>query len=302
MQNTGVQPTEWSEPQPAAPMISSESPIVRVHVGHGYVVRATLDRFTVSRSLPLAMAPTEAITQPDLLRQVFAGAFHAASRHLDATAHGVERAASPSLMSYVYGLLAAYQTTHATSPLMTALAARYACWGRQAVAERCLVVASEESGHDTLALRDLDALGYPAAALANAIRPRRAQTMVNLLFRFVAADDPVACFGYLYALDRSAVFAGETELRRLESLVPPGIRATRRFRFHSALGADAAHLRDALDFMVTLRAAEQVRIAQGIFETLCVMHDPDLDDYPGDDAMAARIAAIVQETRKDDPQ
>ncbi|GEM_PF-4996470 len=290
MQDSGLQSVDSAARSPA--MAPSASPSVSVYLGQGYVVRATAERFSISRGLPLAVPSFDAITQPDVLRQVFAGAFQAASRYLDSTAHHAETTAPPTLMSYVYGLLGAYQTARVTPPIMMALSARYAACGRLAVVERCLTIASEESGHDTLALRDLVALGYPAAALVMAIRPKRALAMIDLLFRYAAAKDPIASFGYAYALERSAAVISEVQLRHLDSIIPAGITADRCVRVHGAAGGAAGHLRDSLDFMVTLKAHEQAGIAQGVFETLCVMHDPDLEDYPGDDALAAWIARI----------
>lgn len=290
MQEIGIPSTGGTEHSYPARMPAPLT--VSVPVGQGYVVSATVDGFSVGRNLPPSPPQFDAITRPELLRQVFAGAFQAAARHLDATARRIERA--ETLMSYVYGLLSAYQTTRATSPLLTALAARFAACGRYTVADRCLTLASEESGHDTLALRDLDALGYPAAALVNTIRPRRALAMVDLFFSYAAAEHPIRSFGYAYALKHTAVFADEARLRNFNSILPAGVTANRCFGVHGTMGAEPARIRDCLVFAATLGAEDQARIVQGIFETLCVMHDPDLDDYPGDGALAAQIAGIVQ--------
>ena len=85
---------------------------------------------------------------------------------------------------------------------MRRVAQRLAVRGQPVVAEHCLQVAEEESGHDTLALMDLTALGLPAQAFVNRLRPKNALALVDQFSRFADSDQPIAVLGYAYALER----------------------------------------------------------------------------------------------------
>jgi pyrroloquinoline quinone (PQQ) biosynthesis protein C len=198
-------------------------------------------------------------------------------------------------MAYVWSLARSYLTTHATPPTMIAVAERFAQAGKSDLAERCHTMAREESGHDTLVLRDLAALGYSAEPLVAAIHPQIGVALVDLFQRYAKSDHPIGCFGYAYALERQALFCDASVIAAVENVIPAGIHATRCLRVHSAVGADLNHVYESLEFMATMSATEQVRIASAVFETTSVMNDPALLDFPGDEVVAARIAAFSTE-------
>lgn len=225
---------------------------------------------------------------PSITRQLLAGAFYAGLPQDLPEAEGGPESGPMSLLGYIHLLAAAYQTTHATPPTMRRVAERFAAQGRHDVAARCQRVAKEESGHDRLALRDLDALGLPAVELVARIRPQTSLDLVERFIGYAESDQPIACFGYAYALERRALFITAEHIAAIERVVPPGIKATRCLRVHSAVGSDARHVQESIDFIATLPGGERAAIVRAVYETVCVMY-AKRSDYPGDAGMRALL-------------
>jgi hypothetical protein len=225
-------------------------------------------------------------------RQLLAGAL-AAGLQCGRRKQVPAQARAPSLERYIYALAGAYQTTSATPPTMRAVAERFRVEGNArchaSVAEHCLSVADEETGHDRLALKDLEALGIRSAEFVTKVRPANTVALVGVFRRLAEGAAPISVLGYAYALERSALAKTPEAVAAIEALIPPGTMATRCLRVHSAAGTDAGHVRQSLDFIARLDSTDRAHIARAAFETAVTMTVPD--GYPGDDAFREILAA-----------
>ncbi len=60
-------------------------------------------------------------------------------------------------------------------------------------------------------------------------------------------------------------------VERVEAMLPHGVRATRCLRVHSAAGADAEHVRDAVRTIARWAARDRARIARATYETTLII-------------------------------
>jgi hypothetical protein len=229
-------------------------------------------------------------------RQLLAGALVAGWQCASRQSRDREEAAPDetpalSLEGYIYGLTGSYQTTRATPPVMRAVAERFRAQGNAhaGVVEHCLRVAEEETGHDRLALKDLEALGLRAAELVAKVQPAPAVALVGLFRRLAEGAHPIAVLGYAYALERRALSKTGDSIAAIEAIIPPGTMATRCARVHSAVGTDARHVAESLDFIAGLCGTDRAHIARAAFATAEIMMMPD--GYPGDDSFRESLAA-----------
>jgi hypothetical protein len=197
-----------------------------------------------------------------------------------------------SARRWVFWLASQYHASHPSSALLLEASQRFAAEGRHTLAEHALCKSREESGHDQLALRDLQALGHPAEALVAQVRPAAALELVEHFASCVRGPEPVTVFGHAYALERSAELVSSDFVRHVESLMPPGVKATRCLRVHSALGADAAHTAELLELIATLPAADRVRVARAVHQTTLLLQAPP-PDHGLDDAAVERCLAAL---------
>ena len=258
-------------------------------------LQASPQKFRLHHLLPWETAPCIETLQetgdPKVTRQLMAGAFYAGfSRRAsdEKIADDSVTTSAPSLLRYIHWLAGAYQTAHATPPTMRRVAERLAARGQHTAAKHCLQVAEEESGHDTLALLDLAALGLPAQEFVAHLQPKSSLALVELFTRFADSDAPIAVLGYAYALERMSLFSTAESIAAIERLIPAGIKATRCLRVHSAVGSDAGHVAESIAFMATLPPEDRGAIARAAYETaslLCAARH----DYPGDEAMRALL-------------
>jgi hypothetical protein len=200
---------------------------------------------------------------------------------------------------WVYRLAGLYHLTRATPALLDLAADKFAAGGRRVLADWARVRAREESHHDLLALRDLRDLGYEPERVVAAIHPAPAIRMVEYFARCVHAPDPIGCVGYAYAVERLAMTVGEADIRAIEAILPPGVRATRCLRVHSAVGSDGDHVADTVAAVAALGPAEQARIAAAAHEAARICFTPDPAGPPSDREIAAMLA-IVNLSHKSD--
>jgi pyrroloquinoline quinone (PQQ) biosynthesis protein C len=166
--------------------------------------------------------------------------------------------------------------------------------GRTELAAWCRHVVEEESGHDELALRDLAALGLRAEAFVAEVRPSNALRLVELFQNLAEGPEPVAVLGYAYVLERMALFTTAERVAAVEAALPPGVKATRCLRVHSGAGADVRHVRESIDFIATLPAADRRHICNGAFAAASLMAvEPD---YPGDEIIDEWVARFGMDT------
>ena len=261
-----------------------------VQLKPGLFLQASASNFRLHKQAAWQPPPAaEALLQPgdpQTTRQLMAGAFYAASS-LAAVASGFVRPA-PSLLRHVYSLFSSYQTTHDTPTIARHVASRLAERGHHAAAAHFLQFAEEESGHDTLALMDLAALGLPARAVQD-IQPEDALELVAYFWHLAKSEDPISSLGYIYAMERAALFNKKEDIEATESVIPPGIHATRCLRVHSAVGSDVGHVDESIDFMATLPAQDRLHIVRIVFETISIAF-ASRPAYPGDAAMESLLA------------
>jgi hypothetical protein len=258
-------------------------------------LQASPQKFRLHRLFPWEAAPCieslQDIGDPSVTRQMMAGAFYAGfPQHTsdEKIADDSVFSTGLSLLRYIHLLAGAYQTTHATPPTMRRAAERLAARGQHTAARHCLHVAEEESGHDTLALKDMAALGLPAREFVARLQPKSSLVLVELFTRFADSDAPIAVLGYAFALERMALFSTAESIAAVERLIPAGIKATRCLRVHSAIGSDAGHVAESIAFMPTLPPEDRAAIARASYETVNLQCTAPRD-YPGDAAMRALL-------------
>jgi hypothetical protein len=191
---------------------------------------------------------------------------------------------------WVYRLAGLYHLTHSTPGLLEIAANRFAAAGRLALADWATVRAREESHHDALALRDLRDLGHDGARVVGVLRPATAIRMVEYFAASVDDADPLGCVGYAYAVERLAMTVREADIRAVEAILPPGTRATRCLRVHSAAGSDGDHVADTLAAVALLDDAALARIAAAAHDTARLCFTPDPGGPPSDETIAALLA------------
>ena len=235
------------------------------------VIVATAERAWLEResaggrfARPMAAAGTVATT-----RKLLDGAIGAAWSR-------APRGEAPPPMTrlrWVWRLAGYYQLTHATARLMAAAAQRFAAGNRPALAAWAAEKAREEQGHDRLALRDIESLGYAADQVVLSLVPPTAKALLAHFSASVAADDPIGCVGYAYTLERLALTVGAQDIAAVQALLPPGVDATRCMRVHSAIGSDAEHVADDVAVIAGLPAGERAQVVAAVYTTalLCVM-------------------------------
>ena len=267
----------------AAESVRLDADVIVVATSTGFrVSRPGLDQDT-SLLEHLRPGPGDAAVTRELLAgAVFAGFF--------ATPEEKERTEERDpFLAYVHYLAGLYQTTRVTTPTMRRVAERFEEDSRTDLAVRCRRVAEEELGHDRLALMDLDALGVPGEALVARLQPAWALESAALLARY-AESQPIACFGYAYALERTALMNSAATVARMESLARPGADVTRCLRIHSAAGADASHVKESVLFIAALPAGDRIAIVQAVYAAASVLRK-GRGEYPGDAAMRAHVEA-----------
>lgn len=203
------------------------------------------------------------------------------------------RAAPPlTPLRWLWRLAGYYRTTEATSRLLPLAARRFGAAGRRELEAWAVRGTREERGHDALALRDIRALGYDAEQVVARLVPSAVRAMVDYFTRAVVeADDPIGCVGYSYALERLAAERNSDEVAAVQSILPPGVNATRCMRVHSASGADAKHVADTIEVVAGLSASERVAVARACYETARFFYAPGPPGPRNDDDIAHLLAA-----------
>jgi len=271
------------------PTVDAETESVQLPNGDWVVANAT--RLWLHQAPMAGLAPlTEALTEPsepDRTRQLLAGVLTSALRQGSREQAAPRSERETSWRHHLWSLASSYQTTHATPATMRRVAGRFETEGRPQLADYCRHVADEESGHDELALRDLRAMGLQAEALVAAVQPPNALALVALFRRLADGPEPIAVLGYAYVLERMALFSTAEYVQAIEAALPPGVKATRCLRVHSAVGTDQRHVRESLEFIANLPAQDRRAIFQAAFESALLMAMPS--DYPGDEAIDALV-------------
>lgn len=180
---------------------------------------------------------------------------------------------------WVWRLAGSYHLTHFYPRLIEEALLRFAKAGHESLARWAAEKAREETGHDHLALLDIQSMGYDAEAVVKALVHPGAMALVNYFTKSVQAPDPIGCIGYSYTMERLAICTGEEYIQKVEALLPPGTHATRWLRVHSRVGADVKHVEETVEMVAGLTPQERTRIAGACYETALLCFSPPKENY-----------------------
>lgn len=198
-----------------------------------------------------------------------------------------------SLLLWVWRLAGQYHLTHSTPRLMEEAARRFAASGRESLAKWAAQKAIEESGHDRLALLDIQSLGYDAEAVVQTLVPPSAQALLDYFTRSVQATDPIGCVAYSYTMERFALAIGEKHIQAVEALLPPGTCATRCLRVHSSIGSDVEHVEETIKLVASLSPQERTNIAIACYETALLRFSSSQYNYPSDQELQQVLKPLM---------
>ncbi len=273
------------------------APLEWVEVSPGTTVVASIDRawlhkndgFSGGDAFGLPMSGASG-TYPDAFRKLLDGVIGAAQEQ--ARQSHSEPAPPLTPARWVYRLSGYYHTTHATPSLMNEAFERFREMGRPALAQWAKNKAREEAGHDVLALRDIQAMGFDADRVLAVLKPDIALRLVGLFTSFVRAADPIGCVGYAYALEKLAALRDSGYIAYVKSILPPGTDATRCLRVHSGAGSDVNHVEDTVRMGAALSAPERTQIAIACYETAALCYTAPQGGHISDRELQEQLAAI----------
>jgi hypothetical protein len=177
----------------------------------------------------------------------------------------------PTLIGYIVALVGAYHTSVDTPRNLRRAAGRFKELGRPEVAAYLEERAREETGHDRLALKDLRALGVPAERLVANFIPQGIKPLCKRFDDLCAEDYPIGSIGYSYCPERIAALKQKTDIEKVEALCPDGVDATRFLRSHSALGSEASHVEETIEFVASLPANDRIMVVQETYQSALIM-------------------------------
>lgn len=264
MQSEGIAPINSEQrqsPLAAVDLISPRPVVVARQDGFFFCEQGQ------TRSVGAAIESTE-INDRRLVQQLLAGCIYAARKKRYAAS---QEPGTSTLLDHIHSLCAAYHTTHATPPNLRYARDRLLELGDQKAADFAEEKAVEETGHDRLALKDLEALGLPDGRLVQEHAPQRAKVLVALLKDLARGPLPYGVFGYAYVLERLAAQHGQHEIDTLQSLAPQGVDISRCARVHSSLGADLAHVQELVDFVAEQPSSVRADVCRAVYDSAAVM-------------------------------
>lgn len=230
------------------------------------------DRFTQPMNFPGSVA-----TSKKLLDGAIAAAKYAVNSNVRPPALTATR--------WVWRLAGLYHQTHPIPQLMEEAARRFEKAGNSFLAQWATEKAKEEAGHDLLALRDIQSLGYDAEAVVETLVPPSAKVLIDYFTRSIQDSDPIDCVGYAYTMERLALGVDEHYIQKVKALLPPNIQATRCLKVHSSLGSDTAHTEDTVEMIAGLTSLERTRIARACYETALLCFSSPNNDYISDEEL-----------------
>ena len=176
----------------------------------------------------------------------------------------------PTLIGYVVALIGAYHTSVDT-PRNLRAAERFEQLGRPEIADYLEIRAREETGHDRLALKDLDALGVPGERLVANFIPEGIRPLCDRFDELCRQDYPIGSIGYSYCLERIAALKQSSDIAKVQTLCPAGVDATRFLRSHSALGSEVSHVKETIEFVAALPANDRTSVVQETYRSALLM-------------------------------
>lgn len=177
----------------------------------------------------------------------------------------------PTIAGYIVALVGAYHTSVNTPRNLRRAAARFEELGRPEVAAYLEERAREETGHDRLALKDLRALGVPGEQLVENYIPEGIKPLCQRFDDLCVEDYPIGSIGYSYCLERIAALKQASDVERVKAICPDGVDATRFLRSHSALGSEASHVEETINFVASLPADDRIKVVRETYESAVIM-------------------------------
>ena len=199
----------------------------------------------------------------------------------------------PKLTStrWIWRLAGLYHLCHPIPDLIKSARQQFTVAERWSLARWAAQNAEEEQGHDLLALKDIQSLGYDPDAVVEALVPPASKILIDYLTRSVNDSDPIDCVGYAYAMERLALGVSEQYIENVQALLPKGVNATRCLRVHSSVGADVDHVAETVEMVAELSAAERTRVAIACYETALLCFSPP-SDYLSDESIEQILAPL----------
>jgi pyrroloquinoline quinone (PQQ) biosynthesis protein C len=185
-----------------------------------------------------------------------------------------------SVTNWVWSLINQYHSTHSTPVLMEEASIHFAARGNKHLAAWAEQKAIEETGHDRLALLDIESLGYKAQDLVQAFMSPSAKSLLDYFISSVENPDPIGVVGYSYTLERISLAVKKRHIQAIEAIIPSGINATRCLRVHSSIGSDVEHVEETIAMVARLTPAERNRIAIACYETARLYFNTSEQDFP----------------------
>jgi len=185
---------------------------------------------------------------------------------------------------WVWQLAGFYHLCHSTPQLMEEAAQRFAKAGRWTLAAWAAQKAREEAGHDKLALRDIQSMGYRAEAVVEALVPPAAKTLLDYFTRSVQNSDPIDCVGYSYTAERLGICIGEGYIQKVKALLPVGTNATRCLCAHSAASTtEVRHVEETVAMIAGLTPQERDQVARACYKVALLRFSPPQEAYISDE-------------------
>jgi hypothetical protein len=172
-----------------------------------------------------------------------------------------------SLPQYVFDLIFSYHNARRAPGHFRRAADCFSALNRPEIASYLETHAREETGHERLAIKDLRALGLPAERIVANFIPSGMKPLCDYHDSLALSDYPIGCIGYSYCFEYTAAFKGRSEVDAIEALWARGIDASRFLRTHSALGSEAGHVDDIVDFVSGLPASDRTEVVKVTYRT-----------------------------------
>jgi hypothetical protein len=209
--------------------------------------------------------------------------------------HAVKTERRPPALTptrWVWRLAGFYHLCHSTPQLMESAQERFALANRQNLAQWAAQKGREEVGHDLLALRDIQSMGYKAEAVVEALFPPAAKTLLHYFTQSVQDSDPIDCVGYSYTSERLGICVGEGYIQSVEAMLPQGIKATRCLRAHSAASSEVEHVKETLEMIATLTPQERDRVAKACYQAALLRFSPPQEAYISDEEIENELKLL----------
>ncbi len=184
---------------------------------------------------------------------------------------------------WVWRLAGFYHLCHSTPRLMKSAQERFALTNRQSLAQWAGQKAREETGHDLLALQDIQSMGYKPEAVVEALVPPAAKTLLDYFVQSAEDSDPIDCVGYSYTAERLGICIGEGYIQSVEALLPPDVKATRCLRAHSAVSTEVEHVKETVAIIADLTLQERDRVAKACYQAAFLRFSPPKEAYISDE-------------------